>query len=69
MDDTRSPPLQPAAEPGPLAVGDRVWIEGEVRQLGEEGHLVQFESGYGLLQRVWVKIRDIFRLPARPGRP
>jgi len=61
MDDTESPPLRPTAEPDRFAVGDRVRIEGEVRQLGEEGHLVRFESGYGVWHHVWVKLARIFR--------
>jgi hypothetical protein len=61
MDNTESPRLQPAAEPGRFDVGDRVRLEGEVRWLGEESHLVRIESGRGLLQYVWVRLRDIFK--------
>jgi hypothetical protein len=58
MPDDAPPPV-----PQALAVGDRVIIEGEVRQLGKEGHLVTFESGYGVRQYVWVKFRYITKAP------
>lgn len=60
MDDAPAPVERDAA-PNGFKVGDRVRIEGEVRKTGEEGHLVRFESGYGLFQYVWVGFKRLFK--------
>ncbi len=61
MDETPTPSTKPAAGAADFQVGDRVHIEGEVRETGETGHLVKFESGHGLFQYVWVKLKHVFK--------
>lgn len=67
MDDAPAP-VELAAPPDGIQVGDRVSIEGEVRGIGETGHLVKFESGYGLIQYVWVKFKHLFKAPPDSSR-
>lgn len=59
MAEDPAPPLVP--DPEGFAVGDRVTVEAEIRRVDEESCQVRFESGYGLLQYVWVKFKHVFR--------
>lgn len=52
-------PTEIPAVDDPLKVSDRVTFSGEVRRIGEKSGLVRFESGWGMIQYVWIKLANM----------